>query len=76
MRLFSLYPLPTYMAEKRSSKEQDVSGHIKLNISATIDGERIRTPFHEQYTKLHEVRRRAVCLNLAAVLTSFVYTYL
>ena len=44
--------------EKRSIKEQEVSGHIKLNISATIDGEEIRTPFHEQYTKLHEVMER------------------
>ena len=52
-----LYWFLTSSADKRSSKEGDVSGHIKLNISATIDGERIRTPFHEQYTKLHEVRR-------------------
>ena len=44
--------------EKRSIKEQEVSGHIKVNISATIDGEEIRTPFHEQYTKLHEVMER------------------
>ena len=62
----SLSPAPSKMnpdylfhfTEKRSIKEQEVSGHIKVNISATIDGEEIRTPFHEQYTKLHEVKRK------------------
>lgn len=41
-------------AEKRTEKGNDVAGHIKVNISVTIEGESL-TPFHVQYIKLHEV---------------------
>ena len=40
---------------KRTTKGSEVSGHIKLNISSKVEGERTLTPFHKQYMKLHEV---------------------
>ncbi len=46
--------------EKRTEKGPEVSGHIKVNISVTVEGERIAS-FHQYYTKLHEVCSYGVC---------------
>ena len=45
-------------ADKRT-ETNPVSGSIKLNLSVAIEGENVKVPLQEQYTKLHEVELNA-----------------
>ena len=65
--MYSIALSPSHLIDKHCIKEpeSDVSGHIKLNISYTIDGseEEIMTTLHDVYTKLHEVSKHAICAH-------------
>ena len=57
-------------AAKRTEKGPDVSGHIKVNISVSVEGESY-TSFHQQYIKLHEVSYKFSQSSSSGILISF-----
>lgn len=56
--------------EKRTGKGSDVSGHIKVNMSVSVEGES-STSFHQQYIKLHEVNIIVIDLPVSITLTMY-----